>query len=134
MFTQADRLIFSATDLINYLGCRHAAFLDFADLRPPRVVAEPDPAQDLLKKKGLVQEQPPASVHVVLGDSSQVSFPLCHFVYYAKLAQRRLEGFAAKPPRTSFGEPCGHCGYCRWNEQCAGEWERIDHLSLVANI
>jgi uncharacterized protein len=86
------------------------------------------------KLLGLVQEQLPALVHVVLGDSTQVSLPLSHFLYYAELAQRRLEGFAARPPVESFGEPCGHCTYCRWNELCAAEWERVDHLSLVANI
>jgi len=237
MFTQADSTVFSATDLINFLGCRHATFLDLADLRRPMVKAESDPTQELLKKKGLeherkhlawltdqgkrvamidpyapidqrivqttaamadgpdviyqgalldvpwmgyadflvrvkgetrlgpygyevvdtklartaqpkhvvqlcvyskllglVQEQLPASVHVVLGDSTQLSLPLAHFLYYAQLAQRRLEGFAARPPEESFGEPCGHCTYCRWNELCAAEWERIDHLSLVANI
>ena len=237
MFTQEEKIIFSATDLINYLGCRHATFLDLAALRKPMVKAESDPTQELLKKKGveherkylaylsdqgkrivmidifatidqrvaqttaamadgadviyqgalldvswmgyadflvrvnnktrlgpygyevvdtklaraaqpkhvvqlcvyskllgLVQEQLPALVHVVLGDSTQVSLPLSQFLYYAELAQRRLEGFAASPPEESFGKPCGHCAYCRWTELCAAEWERVDHLSLVANI
>jgi predicted RecB family nuclease len=237
MFTQADSTVLSATDLINYLGCRHATFLDLSNLRQPIVEAKPDATQELLIKKGLehekrhlnclidqgkriamidpyatinqriaqtiaamangadviyqgalldvpwmgyadflvrvdgrtrlgsygyevvdtklarsaqpkhivqlcvysrllglVQERLPVSVHVVLGDGSQVTLPLSHFLYYAELAQRRLERFAACPPQESFGEPCGHCSYCRWNDLCAAEWERIDHLSLVANI
>ena len=204
MFTQANRVTFSATDLINYLGCRHATFLDLADLRQPMVDTEPDPTQELLKKKGLeherkhlaclrdqgkrvatidlystidqriaqttaamaegadviyqgalldvpwmgyadflvrvngttrlgsygyevvdtklartaqpkhvvqlciysrllglVQEQLPAWVHVVLGDLSQVSLPVFNFLYYAELAQRRLERFVANPPEES---------------------------------
>jgi hypothetical protein len=31
--TQASRVIFSVTDLINHLGYRHTTFLDVADLR-----------------------------------------------------------------------------------------------------
>jgi predicted RecB family nuclease len=237
MFTQADCIVFSATDLINYLGCRHATFLDLAGLGQPTGEVEPDPHGELLKKKGIEHEQEhlaslknqgkriaiidpystidqrvaqtlsamkdgaeviyqgalldmpwmgyadflmrvnrrtklggfgyevvdtklartpqpkhvvqlcvysrllglvqgllPANLHLVLGDSSQVSLPLSHFLYYAELAQRRIESFAAAPPRESFAEPCGHCGYCRWHDRCTGEWEEIDHLSLVANI
>jgi uncharacterized protein len=237
MFSQADKAILSATDLINYLGCRHATFLDLAALGQPTTVAESDPQLELLKKKGieherrhldylksqgrqvviidpyatidqrvaltlsalsqgaeviyqgalvsipwmgyadflirvngktrlgtfgyevvdtklarsahpkhaiqlsvysellgLVQERLPANIHLVLGDASQVSFPLAHFLYYAGLAQRRLESFVATPPSQSVAEPCGHCGYCRWNDRCVSEWEQIDHLSLVANI
>jgi len=237
MFIQADRAIFSATDLINYLGCRHATFLNLANLRQPMIEAEPDPTQELLKKKGLeherrhlaslrdqgkrvvmidpystleqrveqtttamvegadviyqgalldipwmgyadfllrvhsetrlgpygyevvdtklgrtaqpkyvvqlcvysrllglVQGQLPENIHVVLGDSSQVSLTLTQFLHYAELAQGRLQHFAANPPEQSFGVPCGHCAYCHWIELCSAEWDRVDHLSLVANI
>jgi uncharacterized protein len=81
-----------------------------------------------------VQGNAPENVHLVLGDKSQVSFQLSQFVHYAELAQRRLEAFAAKPPRESFGEPCGHCVFCRWQEHCGSEWDRVDHLCRVANI
>ncbi len=46
MFIQTDSTVFSATDLINYLGCRHATFLDLADLRQPMLKAESDPTQE----------------------------------------------------------------------------------------
>jgi uncharacterized protein len=55
MFTQADRVIFSATDLINYLGCRHATFLDLSGLH--KKVSEADPTEELLKRKGLEHEK-----------------------------------------------------------------------------
>src|SRR5829696_9550048 len=190
MFIQADCLTLSATDLNNYLGCRHATFLDLSILGQAAAAAEPDPQLELLKKKGidherwhldylrnqgkqvvvidpyasidqrvaltlsalsqgaevicqgalvdipwmgyadflirvngktvlgnfgyevvdtklarsaypkhavqlsvyskllgLVQARLPASVHVVLGDASQISFPLVHFLYYAGMAQ-----------------------------------------------
>src|SRR5205823_5281745 len=81
------------------------------------------------KLLGAVQEQFPANVRLVLGDSREMSWPLKDFLYYAELARKRLECFAANPPSHSAGAPCGHCGYCRWNERCTGEWEQIDHLS-----
>jgi uncharacterized protein len=236
MFTDAGRIIFSATDLVNYLGCRHATFLDLSNIGDTQAVSDSDTAE-LLKTKGIeherrylaflqgqgkyveiidpyatidqrvaqtlsamhegveviyqgallsapwmgyadflvrvggktrlgnfgyevldtklarspqakyaiqlcvysrllgiVQEQLPNKIHVVLGDTSQVSFPVAQLMYYAERAQRRIEGFVASPPRNSVAEPCSHCGYCRWNELCAEEWQRTDHLCIVANI
>src|SRR5262245_6346902 len=57
MFTQDDHVIFSASDLINYLGCRHATFLDLRHLGRPGPTADPDPTEELLKKKGIEHEQ-----------------------------------------------------------------------------
>jgi predicted RecB family nuclease len=234
MFVQSDRVIFSATDLNNYLGCRHATFLDLADIGQPRAAAESDPHQELLQKKGLehekrhlaylkdqgkqiveidrysnieqrvaqtlsamadgveviyqgalldapwmgyadflvrvngrsrlgnhayevvdtklartarpthviqlcvyskllgvVQEQLPANIHLVMGDLTQLSLPLAYFLYYAELAQQRIEALVAAPPQQSFGEPCAHCGYCRWHNHCTNG---STTFSLVANI
>jgi uncharacterized protein len=50
---------------------------------------------------GFVQQQLPNKIHVVLGDSSQVSFLLAQLMYYAERAQRRIESFAASPPGNS---------------------------------
>src|SRR5947207_5964580 len=57
MFTQGDCVIFSASDLINYLGCRHATFLDLRQLGQPGPTGDPDPTEELLKKKGIEHEQ-----------------------------------------------------------------------------
>jgi len=86
------------------------------------------------KLLGAVQGAPPERIHLVLGDGRVESWPLAHFVHYAELAQRRLEAFAAAPPKDSFGDPCGHCSFCGWQSHCESEWERVDHLSRVANI
>ncbi|HWY14726.1 MAG TPA: TM0106 family RecB-like putative nuclease [Rhizomicrobium sp.] len=237
MFRQADGLIFSATDLNNYLGCRHATFLDLTARYAAEEDGEADAQAKLIMRKGLeheerhlasliasgrdvflvepqasleervaqtlkamhdgadviyqgalldkpwhgyadflvrvngrtrlgphgyevvdtklarepqpkhviqlcvyakllaaAQDAPSANVHLVLGDKREVSFPLAHFFHYAELAQRRLEAFATTPPKDSFGEPCGHCPFCRWRSHCEGEWDRVDHLSRVANI
>ena len=45
-----------------------------------------------------------------------------------------LRQFAQAPPTDSYPEPCGHCTYCRWNGTCTAQWEKDDHLSLVANL
>lgn len=45
--------MFSATDLANYLGCRHAAFLDRRHLDAPVALEAEDPLLALLQEKGL---------------------------------------------------------------------------------
>ncbi len=57
MFAGPEGVIFSASDLINYLGCRHATFLDLESPGQPEPAAEPDPTGDLLKRKGIEHEQ-----------------------------------------------------------------------------
>src|ERR1700731_5046606 len=57
MLAIGKRVILSATDLNNYLGCRHATFLDLDALikgRKPR--EKSDPHAELLAKKGLQHE------------------------------------------------------------------------------
>ena len=230
-------LLFSATDLVNFLGCQHATFLDLRQLSTPVELPPPDAQAELLQQKGLEHEQShlarlkaegrhvveissdvplssradltrqamatgaeviyqgalylppwhgysdflmrveepsrlgtwgyevadtklsrsakpkhivqlctysvlvgheqerlPRSMRVVLGDGSEVPLKVSDFLYYFEIARGRFQAFCATPPATSTGEPCGHCGICRWLERCEGEWERSDHLSLVANI
>jgi predicted RecB family nuclease len=50
-------LIFSATDLVNFLGCRHATFLDRRNLDQPMPLGEVDPLLVLLQQKGIAHEQ-----------------------------------------------------------------------------
>jgi predicted RecB family nuclease len=52
-----DSLIFSATDLVNFLGCRHASFLDRRNIDEPAPVAEDDPYLVLLQEKGIEHER-----------------------------------------------------------------------------
>lgn len=48
---------FSATDLVNYLGCRHATYLDMRSLEEDLEKAEADETMRLLQRKGLEHEQ-----------------------------------------------------------------------------
>ena len=51
------RLLLSATDLVNFLGCRHATFLDLRDLIDPAELPEPDAATALIFAKGIEHEK-----------------------------------------------------------------------------
>ena len=48
---------FSATDLVNYLGCRHATYLDMRSLEEDLEKAESDETMRLLQRKGLEHEK-----------------------------------------------------------------------------
>lgn len=61
-------------------------------------------------------------------------FRLAEFRHYVRRAARRLEGFAADLPADLAPEPCSHCGKCDWSPACQAYWEKIDHLSRVADI
>ena len=50
-------IAFSATDLVNYLGCRHSTFLDVRALEEPAVEVQEDPFLVLLQAKGLAHER-----------------------------------------------------------------------------
>jgi len=50
-------LLFSATDLVNFLGCHHATFLDLRQLSAPVELPPPDAHAELLQQKGLEHEQ-----------------------------------------------------------------------------
>lgn len=55
--TDSD-LLFSASDLVAFLGCRHATWRDLAVTKGAEAAAEPeDPYAELLQKKGIEHEQ-----------------------------------------------------------------------------
>jgi uncharacterized protein len=87
---------------------------------------------DLVAK---VQGVAPGSLFVSLGNGVQARVGTSSVHHYYEIARRRFEAFAgaAERPRTT-AEPCGHCTYCRWSEACQAEWERLEHLSLVAGM
>jgi predicted RecB family nuclease len=230
-------LIFSATDLVNFLGCRHSTFLDRRHLDEPMTLAAEDPLLALLQEKGLAHERryldmlrkdsrgvveisgrgspadrrletiqamrsgaeviyqgalaagqwqgyadflvrvpeqsalgdyryepvdtklsqtakpkhalqlsvysmllaaeqgaAPEHMHIVLGDERMMSLRVADLRYYFEVARERFQSFFEPLPTASMGQPCGYCSYCRWSEHCEAEWERVDHLSLLANI
>ena len=238
MLNHGGALLFSASDLVNFLGCTHATFLDLRQLGEPVEINDADEYMEMLQEKGHEHEQAylaqlrderrsvveiargvgleervaatraamaqgpdviyqgaliappwhgysdflmrhdgersrlgafhyevadtklarsvkpkhvvqlcvysalvgreqgilPRSIHVVLGNGTVASLSLADFFHYFHIARGRFEALCAAPPPSSSGEPCGHCGYCRWAGACELEWEKSDHLSLVAGI
>lgn len=81
-----------------------------------------------------IQGIAPQSLVVGLGGGGQETVRAVDVSAYAEFARRRFEAFVGAAPALAVPEPCGHCSFCRWRDRCAGEWNRLDHLSLVANI
>jgi predicted RecB family nuclease len=75
----------------------------------------------------------PAFMHVVLGSGLRDSYrPGDFMAYYRRVKQRFLE-FVADPPET-YPLPVSHCQICDFRERCVAQWERDDHLTLVARL
>jgi predicted RecB family nuclease len=75
----------------------------------------------------------PAFMHVVLGSGLRDSYrPGDFMAYYRRIRQRFLE-FVADPPAT-YPLPVSHCSICDFLERCKAQWERDDHLTLVARL
>ncbi len=53
----AGHLLLSATDLVNFLGCRHATYLDLRDLTDPVELPARDAATVLIFEKGIEHEK-----------------------------------------------------------------------------
>lgn len=85
---------------------------------------------DLLAK---IQGLDPELAHIELGNGERFSFRLKEYAAYARHARSRLEAFVAAPPTTT-PEPVKMCGLCRWRDNCQGQWDATDSLSLVAGI
>ena len=47
------KLLFSASDLVNFLGCKHATYLDIRNLADEVAIPERDAATVLIFEKGL---------------------------------------------------------------------------------
>lgn len=83
---------------------------------------------------GAIQGVTPTLMHIVLGDGREVSLRVSDFQHYFRRAKSRFEKFVGGKKVETAGEPCSHCKYCSWRDICEEEWQRADHLSLVANI
>lgn len=57
MRKDSGALLFSATDLVNFLGCQHSTYLDLRQLSQPVEVPPPDETAVLLQQKGLEHER-----------------------------------------------------------------------------
>ena len=81
-----------------------------------------------------VQGLMPKSIHVVLGDLTEQSYPLADYLRYYRSVKTRFLKHVNGEHGESYPEPCAHCDLCHWRDLCKAQWEKDDHLSLVANI
>jgi predicted RecB family nuclease len=75
----------------------------------------------------------PELMHVVNGLGERESFrPQDFLAYYRRLKARFLD--AVENARPTYPYPVDHCSLCEFLARCQEQWERDDHLSLVAGI
>jgi len=80
-----------------------------------------------------IQNRWPAHMHVVNGLSGRESFrPQDFLAYYHRLKRRFLD--AVESGRPTYPYPVDHCSLCEFLARCQEQWERDEHLSLVAGI
>jgi predicted RecB family nuclease len=82
---------------------------------------------------GQIQGRLPDLMHVVLGTNERVSYHVRDFDAYYRRLRGRFEAWVADPPAT-YPYPVSHCKVCDWLDRCTAQWERDDHLSLVAGM
>ncbi len=72
-------------------------------------------------------------MHVVNGLGERESFrPGDFLAYYRRLTARFLD--AVENGRPTYPYPVDHCSLCEFLARCKEQWERDDHISLVAGI
>ncbi len=89
---------------------------------------------ELLEK---IQGVMPKQIRLVLGDKEEHSYPISdYFAYYLKIKESFFNALTrySYDNEKKYPSPCSHCSMCHWRDNCKGQWEKDDHLSLVANI
>jgi predicted RecB family nuclease len=80
-----------------------------------------------------IQGSWPAAMHVVGGTGDRESFrPDDFLAYYRRLRTRFVDAVAQE--RATYPYPVEHCALCNFLSRCGEQWERDDHLVLVANV
>jgi uncharacterized protein len=80
-----------------------------------------------------IQGSWPAAMHVVTGAGDLESFrPDDYLAFYRRLRGRFLDAVANGAP--TYPYPVEHCGLCDFLALCKEQWNRDDHLTLVAGI
>jgi predicted RecB family nuclease len=80
-----------------------------------------------------IQGSPVRRMHVVAGTGERETFAPADFMAYYRQVTRRFFD-AVRNGRATYPYPVEHCGICDFLRVCQAQWERDDHLTLVANI
>lgn len=77
----------------------------------------------------------PRSMHIVLGDGSELNFRFDQYrEYYHTLKDRFLDRMSRDGIDNPYPETCEHCSLCHWRGLCEAKWIADDHLNQVANV
>jgi len=80
-----------------------------------------------------IQGSMPRAMHVVTGAGETETFdPKDYLAFYRRLRARFLK--AVTDEQDTYPYPVEHCGLCDFLSLCKAQWERDDHLTLVAGI
>jgi len=80
-----------------------------------------------------IQGREPELMHVVTGIGERETFrPEDYGAYYRRLRQRFVAAIENQTP--TYPYPVEHCGLCDFLELCERQWEKDDHLTLVAGV
>jgi uncharacterized protein len=80
-----------------------------------------------------IQGRWPEAMHIVNGLAERETFcPSDYVAYYRRLKECFLDAVANG--RETYPYPVEHCAVCEFLVLCREQWERDDHLSLVAGI
>lgn len=81
-----------------------------------------------------IQGHDPLLMHIVLGDSREVSYRHANYSRYYRFLKQRFVNRVHSSESETYPDRCDHCDYCRWRNLCDDRRLKDDHLSLVANI
>lgn len=82
---------------------------------------------------GIIQQQQPEWMHLILGSGEPVKFRYRDFAaYYRAVRHRFLSSIDTRATVSPY--PVGHCTLCDYADHCETRWNEEDHLSLIANI
>lgn len=81
-----------------------------------------------------IQGHDPLMMHIVLGDSREVSYRHANYSRYYRFLKQRFVNRVNSQASETYPDLCDHCDYCRWRKLCEDRRVQDDHLSLVANI
>ncbi|MDQ3859492.1 MAG: TM0106 family RecB-like putative nuclease [Actinomycetota bacterium] len=80
-----------------------------------------------------IQGRMPDAMHVVTGPGERETFrPDDYAAYYRRLRERFLDAVEAR--RMTYPYPVNFCSLCDFLSLCKAQWERDDHLVLVAGV
>jgi predicted RecB family nuclease len=76
----------------------------------------------------------PKAMHVVAGTGERESFRPEDFGAYYRRVRDRFLGVVADGRGATYPYPVEHCSLCEFLPRCEQQWERDDHLTLVAGV